>query len=383
MLSILSKAKRVSLIAVTVVVLLLFFFYEDTELVAVEEAVDLPVVSVVSVTPQELPMQVTVSSQLRPKNSSDLVSLVEGKVVWVNPVYQNGQFVKQNEILLRLDSTELEAQLEQAKLALKQAQLNLLEEQREAKQAAYEWKLGSDALPENPLVFRKPHLALAKQAVQAAKSELKRAELQLSYTEIRSPYEGEISSRAAAIGDWIESGQTIGHLQSVNHLEMNVQLSEGQWQQLGADNKATGQKLEGWILDAEGHRSTQLTLQHASKKLTPETQLRSIYFEVEGSDSSSNPSAWQWVEIDIVGKTLKNLFEVPANALTRDSSLWLVDDNHQLRRKTANVLFYRNAIAVVKVNDFLDEPMLIAKHPQAHFIEGRSVDINGSEALQK
>ena len=80
-----------------------------------------PVVRVMTVQPGAYQFRVAAHGTVEPRRQSDLVSQVSGEVIWVSPALVPGGFFEAGEVLLRIDKTDYEADLESARSVLARA----------------------------------------------------------------------------------------------------------------------------------------------------------------------------------------------------------------------------------------------------------------------
>lgn len=106
---------------------------------------------------------------------------------------RRGDRVNSGEVIVELDARDREARLEQARATLKQRQLE------------YE---GRESLKPKGYASE-TNLAESVAALEAAKAELKRAELDLQYMSIRAPFDGALQDRTVEVGDYVAPGDPI------------------------------------------------------------------------------------------------------------------------------------------------------------------------------
>ncbi|MFS1428877.1 biotin/lipoyl-binding protein, partial [Vibrio splendidus] len=101
---------------------------------------------------------------------------VSGRIEAISSQFETGQVIGQGEVIANIDSTSYQQAVTQAKANVAQAQLDLLEEQRQGEQAKSEWqRSGLSGEPDSPLVLREPQLAQVTAALENAKLELVKA----------------------------------------------------------------------------------------------------------------------------------------------------------------------------------------------------------------
>jgi len=118
--------------------------------------------------------------------------------------FTDGQLVKAGDDLFTIDRRPFEASLDQAKAALEQAKANLAF-------AEADLKRGSNLVPgtsitQQTLDQRTQAKRVAAASVTAQEAAVRQAELDLQFTELKSPVSGRIGDRRVSIGNLVAGG---------------------------------------------------------------------------------------------------------------------------------------------------------------------------------
>ena len=107
--------------------------------------------------------QIDITSQgnIQPKTNSILSSEVAGHIKDISPNFVNGGHFSSGDVLLQIDATNYYPALEQAKVDLARAKINLLKEDIEADIAQKEWTNNTDNTP-SQLALHIPNLKKPK-----------------------------------------------------------------------------------------------------------------------------------------------------------------------------------------------------------------------------
>jgi multidrug efflux pump subunit AcrA (membrane-fusion protein) len=153
----------------------------------------IPLVQVVRVQPDTHEVIITAMGTVIPAREIVLESQVAGEIVFVNPEFSEGGFLKKGFEVLRIDPQDysLALTLAQAKVKDAESKLKLLEE--EAAAAKDEWRTlyqgrQKDDSEPPPLLIKEPQLSAAKAMLTAEKADVQKAKLNLSRTKIRTPF---------------------------------------------------------------------------------------------------------------------------------------------------------------------------------------------------
>ncbi|WP_137224890.1 efflux RND transporter periplasmic adaptor subunit [Shewanella sp. MEBiC00475] len=341
----------------------------------------LPQVGVVAVSGQEYQAEVIGFGEATPRYELTLSAEISGKIDSVSRQFESGQVIKKGTVLGQINDISYQQALTQAQTDVAQAELDLLEEQREGEQAKSEWlRSGLSGEPASPLVLRTPQLAQATAALENAKLALKKAKQDVAYTNITAPFDALVVSRDIQPGSYVQAGTQLGTLYSIAEVEINVPLSDLQWQNLPDFDNAELAKTP-WnvtLYSANGHNQWQGYIERVEQHLTQTSRQRSLIVVVD------NPLAQQadlypgtFVKAQINGKTLSNLWQLPSSAISQQGDIWFVDDNGLLAKSAAAIAFEKEGFVYVSpiANEQQTQSglMQIIKRPLSSFKVGIKV----------
>ena len=305
---------------------------------------------------------------------------VGGRVETISSQFETGQVINQGEVIANIDSTSYQQAVTQAKANVAQAQLDLLEEQRQGEQAKSEWqRSGLSGEPDSPLVLREPQLAQVTAALENAKLELVKAEQDLEKTTLVAPFDSLVVSRDVQPGSYAQTGAQIATLYSVDEVEVSVPLSENQWLSLpNSDN--TQLKEQPWpvtLSSSDGQYQWQGYVERVEQHLQQDTRQRSLIVKVDNPlEQEKDLYPGTFVQATISGKQLTQLWELPASALSQQGDLWFVDNNSQLSKSNADVEFEKGGLIYIdptKLNVEIGDSVQVVKRPLSSFKAGMVV----------
>jgi membrane fusion protein (multidrug efflux system) len=158
-----------------------------------------PAVTVVKVTAGEIKPATTFTGRIEAKNKVDLRVRVDGFLE--KRFFTEGADVKEEELLFAIEKGLYQAAVDQAKAALTTAEATL-------KLADIEVDRQTQLIQRNVVAQATLDQVTAKQgeargAMLAQKASLEKAELQLSYTDIKSPISGRIGRASVSVGSFV------------------------------------------------------------------------------------------------------------------------------------------------------------------------------------
>ncbi|MDH5880748.1 efflux transporter periplasmic adaptor subunit [Vibrio cyclitrophicus] len=308
---------------------------------------------------------------------------VSGRVEAISSQFETGQVIGKGEVIANIDSTSYQQAVTEAKANVAQAQLDLLEEQREGEQAKSEWKRsGLSGEPDSPLVLREPQLAQVTAALENAKLELAKAEQDLEKTTLVAPFDSLVVSRDVQPGSYAQTGTQIATLYSIDEVEVSVPLSESQWLSLpNSDNSQL--KQQPWpvtLSSSDGQFQWQGYVERVEQHLQQDTRQRSLIVKVDNPlEQQKDLYPGTFVKATISGKRLTQLWQLPASAISQQGDLWFVDANGQLSKSNANVEFEKGGLIYVdptKLNNpnvSNSDSVQVVKRPLSSFKVGMIV----------
>lgn len=165
-------------------------------------------VRVGSVQLENAPQVTVISGTIRPVSRAILASKVMGAISELTVIL--GQPVKSGDVVLKIFSADLSARLTQARTQLKVARRDV---ERET-------NLLSKGASTSETVRN------LQDAVITSEAAVKDAEVQLSYTEIRAPFDGVIARRMVNAGDFANPGQPLLEVEGLSEFEVEAAIPE-------------------------------------------------------------------------------------------------------------------------------------------------------------
>jgi RND family efflux transporter MFP subunit len=120
--------------------------------------------------------------------------------------FQDGQIVKQGDLLFTIDRRPFLSAVDQARGSLAQAQANLA--YAESDLARAEGLVRGSTITQQTYDQRVQARRVAQAAVQAGEAAVRQAELDLEFTELRAPVTGRIGDRRVSPGNLVAGGST-------------------------------------------------------------------------------------------------------------------------------------------------------------------------------
>ena len=162
----------------------------------------------------------------------DIAAEVGGRVTWVEPAFQSGGRLRAGQTIFRIDDAGYRNRVEQVRsdIAVQRVEILRIQEEARIARAQYEAfrRRRADSAPAaaGPLAFWQPQLEAAQAVLDRHDAVLADAELALSRTEIRAPFDGVVRVESLDVGQFVAAGQSVGRLYASDAVEVVVPLSE-------------------------------------------------------------------------------------------------------------------------------------------------------------
>jgi RND family efflux transporter MFP subunit len=293
---------------------------------------------------------------VRPTKEIVLSARVQGEIISISADFVPGGYVAANQTLLQLDDADYDIQLQRARTALEQALADLEIEQaeRSAAQADYE-RLERQLPPERKaLVLREPQGRAARAAVEAARADVRQAELNLARTGIAAPFEAHVLSREANLGSQVGPGAPLGRLVGLDTfwVEATLPVARLAWLATstngGDGSAALIRNRTAW---PAGVVRTGKVAQVISE-LEGSTRLARVLIAVEDPLGRSLPAdtprlmLGEFVEATIEGRELTNVARLPREFVRANDVVWL-NVHGRLEIRPVSVVFQDERFAYI------------------------------------
>jgi RND family efflux transporter MFP subunit len=184
-----------------------------------------PAVLVASVVQRDVPIYREWVAQLNGSVNAQISPKVSGYIIKRN--YREGYFVTKGQILFEIDARPLRASLDQAKATvagavanLGNSKLNVARDTPLAKEKAI-----AQSQLDNDVQTMKANQA----ALDAALAEQQTAELNLAWTQVRSPIDGIAGVAAAQVGDLVSTSNTLTNVSQLDPIRAYFSISESDY----------------------------------------------------------------------------------------------------------------------------------------------------------
>ena len=316
---------------------------------AKREPPPLLMVEVIDAAPKALSPTIVSQGTVAPKREIDLVSQVSGKVIGVAESYANGSFFRASDKLIQLEPDDYQFSVVRAKAQVAKAEEQVAIEKGRSRQAKREWRDLGDSTA-NALFLRQPQLAAAEAALESARADLAKANLDLNRTSITTPFQGRIRQTFVDLGQYITPGTRIAKIYSTDVVEVRLPLTDRQASLIDLpvtfENADTINYPSVTLRSRVGGKDytwqgkivrTDASIDIQSRMTYAVAEVQNPFKEDPGSDRPPL-SIGLFVEAEISGRQMANAVELPKNILYRGNEVLVLNDNDEISFLTVSVV---------------------------------------------
>ena len=286
-------------------------------------------VGVATVKQRDFPVFLTGLGSVTAFNTVSLKTRIDGQITQVN--FQEGQDVKQGELLIQIDPRPYNVALEQAQANLQrdEAQLNNAKVQYDRMKALY----AGGVIAKQDLDTQEASFGQYEGTIAADKAAIDNAKLNLVYTRITSPINGRIGLRQVDIGNYVTaaSGSSMAVITQMHPIAIIFTLPEDQLQ-------SVREKMQKGTLQVDVYSRDDQTKLSTGKLLTIDNQIDPTTGTAKFKAVFENPenSLWpnQFVNVHLLLETRKDAVTAPVSAIQRGPQgtfVYLVDNNNTVQ----------------------------------------------------
>jgi RND family efflux transporter MFP subunit len=288
---------------------------------------------------------IVATGTVQPVEDIILSPMVPGQIIRRDPAFTPGGFVKKNQVLLQIDPSDYRNTLELRKSELLQSQTSLDTEMGRQQIALQDLQLiANDSLfgdnplseEEQQLVLRKPQLNAVKATIGASKAAMNQAQLNLTRTTIRAPFDAHILSQNVTKGSQVTQGDDLGRLVGTEYywIIATVPVSKLQYLQFATSDAEKGAPVQiknptAWSNDTvrEGYLDRQIGA------LDGQTRLARVLVKVV--DPLANTKKLEgkpalligtFVDVSIQARPLNEVVRISRDYVRSNETVWVMKD---------------------------------------------------------
>ncbi len=362
----------------------------------------LPVVEVKTLIPTQYTVNIEASGTVKAGTQTSFVAEVSGRIVNISNSFQEGNYFEKGQSLLEIDkSNYLNAvEIAQSDVAANEASLKQIKAEessnkRSIQLAQQNLTLGKKELVRVKTLLRKKLISRSlvdaedqkinqlqqklqdlkgvqttyssrKNATQAkinsTKARLKQETLNLSRTQLKSPYRGRVLTKNVDFGQYVSVGTVLGEIYATDYVNVELPLSLKQYELIGMPeafrNKSINTKdlPEVILTNPDSLKNDKWLGRVVRTSAALDAQSRQINVIVrvddpyEAKEGISTPiRIGQYLKATIKGRTFNDVFVLPSIAVVYNREIRILDDG-KIKIEPVKVLWNSNTETVVEAN---------------------------------
>lgn len=344
-----------------------------------------PLVQVISVNPDNHGVTVSAMGTVIPAREIILEARVAGEIVAIHPEFTVGGFLEKDAEVLRIDPQDYQLALTLTRAKVKEAESKLKILEAEAASAKDEWRqLYRDRNQVNteppPLVFKQPQVTAARAMLTAEKAEVQKAQLNLSRTRIRTPFNAIVLTKHVDIGSQVSGQEKLAELVGADEywIQASIPVDRLNWILIPHRPSEPGSKVR--ILHRNGYEIAGKVTKLLGD-LGSQGRMARIIVEVQdplnlkkGEKSQPSLLIGEYVRIEVEGRILQNVYRIPRTALRDDSKIWVVNPDSKLDIRPVETLWRDAKTVLLREGLKPDDQLIISDLPAP--INGMPVQVD-------
>lgn len=347
------------------------------------------------------PLEVRGSGTVQARETVTVGAEVSGRLVYVNPAFQEGRIVPRGATLFRVNPVDFQNQVRSARADVAAQDVAVLQAREEVEIARDELErfarrqatrevlqagidpddyaarilpptmlarqgfsggegaAGEPAAAPSRLATREPQLRSAQAARERAAANLEAAQLTLSRTRISAPFGSLVQEESAAVGTLVQPGQMLGTLVATDAFEVRVALTEDEAALIPSLLRPGGGRIPASVFFDYGGITYrwEAFVDRADPILDPETRTIDVFLQVPSPLQSGQPVdsdgppgppllLGSFVDARMTGETSVPFARIPIRALRPGNQVWVVRDG-RLRILPVRVIQRTDEVAYV------------------------------------
>lgn len=292
------------------------------------------------------------SGEVTPAKQIIITPQVSGKITEMHPSLIPGGVFQEGEILIKIDPRDYQFTVDQWKEQVEKSKMMLEEEQGRKTVAEREWKLlGNEVATTDQgkaLALREPHIRSAQAGVDAAKSMLEDAKLDLERTTIKAPFNGWVLTENVDVGQVVNPQNQVATLIGTDRYWIDAKINSSDLPYI-------------YVPTMNGGNGSEVTIIYDAEPL--EFQYKGKIIRLLGDMSSSGRQVRVLIEVEdplglnrldteeryplflgtfvntfINGKTIENVFSIPRVAIREGNHVWVRNNEGRLEIKQVSII---------------------------------------------
>ena len=273
---------------------------------------EIPVrVAVVKLAP--IQEEISLTGMITAQRISNLSSRVDAMVVKV--LVEAGNFVKQGDDLVVLDSALARYDMKRTAASLEEAKAELRESIR--RRDEFSKLIEKKYMAKTAFEEAVSNVRIKSAIVKRIEANHKRNKELLDQHKIKAPFGGVISKKLIETGQWLKVGDNVLELVDINHLRVEVLTPQRYYSRLQQGAQVT------IFPDALPGKEIKATITHKIPVANATAHTFPVHIEIENNDQLVTPGMTTWVVFQVSsGQTNQSVLLAPRDAIVKNNTQW-------------------------------------------------------------
>ena len=312
-----------------------------------------PLIRTITAKSESIRLSSTAFGTVSPRSENELIPEVSGSIVFMSPSLVSGGFFKKDDLLFSIEPLDYEVALEQSSAALKSAESELENAQRNHDRQINLAK--KQSISESRKEEAINRLRFAESAHREANARVSLAKKNLERTKIRAPYDGRVRNEKIDLGQFVNRGQSIASIYAIDSAEIRLPVHDKELAFLDLSLFETAKSKDDAVILKATFAGEQHTwsarIARTEGELDSRTRMINVIAEIDSPYSSkdSRPplTIGLFVEAEILGRFIKDALVIPQSAIQDRNLVYTVNEKNRLEFKKVKILRMINDQAVI------------------------------------
>ena len=312
-----------------------------------------PLIRTITAKTESIRLSSTAFGTVSPRSENELIPEVSGSIVFMSPSLVSGGFFKKDELLFSIEPLDYEVALEQSSAALKSAESELENAQRNHdRQINLAKKQSISEARKEEAINR---LRFAESAHREANARVSLAKKNLERTKIRAPYDGRVRNEKIDLGQFVNRGQSIASIYAIDSAEIRLPVHDKELAFLDLSLFETEKSKDNAVILKATFAGEQHTwnarIARTEGELDSRTRMINVIAEIDSpyslKDSRPPLTIGLFVEAEILGRFIEDAVIIPQSAIQERNLVYTVNEKNRLEFKKVEILRMINDQAVI------------------------------------
>ena len=312
-----------------------------------------PLIRTITAKSESIRLSSTAFGTVSPRSENELIPEVSGSIVFMSPSLVSGGFFKKDDLLFSIEPLDYEVALEQSSAALKSAESELENAQRNHDRQINLAK--KQSISESRKEEAINRLRFAESAHREANARVSLARKNLERTKIRAPYDGRVRNEKIDLGQFVNRGQSIASIYAIDSAEIRLPVHDKELAFLDLSLFETAKSKDDAVILKATFAGEQHTwnarIARTEGELDSRTRMINVIAEIDSPYSSkdSRPplTIGLFVEAEILGRFIEDAVVIPQSAIQERNLVYTVNEKNRLEFKKVEILRMINDQAVI------------------------------------